>query len=32
MKQIAIIHEVMKQFVGLEYEKIVKIDDNVSIR
>ena len=26
------VYEVMKQFVGLEYEKIVKIDDNVSIR
>ena len=26
------VYEVMKQFVGLEYEKVVKIDDNVSIR
>ena len=26
------VYEVMKQVVGLEYEKIVKIDDNVSIR
>ena len=26
------VYEVMKQFVGLEYEKIVKIDDNVRIK